>query len=151
MKQSYAMKSAFNEEKRILELQKQEENLNSFFEGLKEHLSVLSQEIYYNDYYSNLFCNLMKEAEEKKFICYLLETDIILRGKIKECASEQGVEVVFEILSEKYLGGFILMDDKKNYQFNYTLSKALSDNQYSIGKMIDFTLKERRMTQWKEE
>ena len=54
---------------------------------------------------------------------------------------DREINLIYEELDERLLGGFTISDKKETYNIDSSIKKKINDRKYDIGKLLDFTLK----------
>lgn len=139
---SYEMISDVNQEKRILELQKNEEILEHFINDLYRKLEEFSKTEDYFKFEENRFNQIIEDFDEGKYIISILDRDSRLKDIFIEIAKKRNIELSFDQLEESSIGGFMISDEEKTYNVDCSLKAKVEDSKYQIGKLLHFTLKE---------
>lgn len=140
-KQGYELISKINEEKRILELRKNEQLLEKLIEDLKIKFLDFRKSNEYKKYVRENFSKILDELDEDEV--YIRIRDVLdIKKDLEEVANEKGVKINFKTLEEKYIGGFIISDVANSYNIDLTLAKKIEQQRYNIGRILHFELKE---------
>lgn len=141
-KRKYEILAKVSEDKRISELQKNEELRAKFVVELEKKVVEFTQSEEYIVFYKEKFSKLLEELDDGEYILRVLAKDKTRLFDIyNEMVKDREINLVYEELDERLLGGFTISDKKETYNIDSSLKEKINDRKYDIGKLLDFTLK----------
>lgn len=141
-KKKYEILGKVSEDKRIAELQKNEELRTKLVVELEKKVVEFTKTNEYIDFYKDKFASLLEELDAGKYILSLTEEDKDrLFNIFNEMAKKKNIELKYAKLDNRLLGGFTISDEKETYNIDSSLKGKIEDRKYEIGKLLDFTLK----------
>lgn len=141
-KKKYEILGKVSEDKRIAELQKNEELRTKLVVELEKKVVEFTKTNEYIDFYKDKFASLLEELDAGKYILSLTEEDKDrLFNIFSEMAKKKNIELKYAKLDNRLLGGFTISDEKETYNIDSSLKGKIEDRKYEIGKLLDFTLK----------
>lgn len=141
-KRKYEILAKVSEDKRISELQKNEELRAKFVVELEKKVVEFTQSEEYIVFYKEKFSKLLEELDDGEYILRVLAKDKTRLFDIyNEMVKDREINLIYEELDERLLGGFTISDKKETYNIDSSLKEKINDRKYDIGKLLDFTLK----------
>lgn len=148
-KRKYEILAKVSEDKRISELQKNEELRAKFVVELEKKVVEFTQSEEYIVFYKEKFSKLLEELDDGEYILRVLAKDKTRLFDIyNEMVKDREINLVYEELDERLLGGFTISDKKETYNIDSSLKEKINDRKYDIGKLLDFTLKKAGEQNW---
>lgn len=141
-KRKYEILAKVSEDKRISELQKNEELRAKFVVELEKKVVEFTQSEEYIVFYKEKFSKLLEELDDGEYILRVRAKDKTRLFDIyNEMVKDREINLIYEELDERLLGGFTISDKKETYNIDSSLKEKINDRKYDIGKLLDFTLK----------
>lgn len=141
-KRKYEILGKVFEDKRISELQKNEELRGKLIEELEKKVVEFTKTDDYVNFYKDKFKTLLKELDAGDYILRTMASDKTrLYDAFKEMTEGTGINLIYEELDPKLLGGFTISDKEETYNIDSSFKEKIEDRKYEIGKLLDFTLK----------
>lgn len=148
-KRKYEILAKVSEDKRISELQKNEELRAKFVVELEKKVVEFTQSEEYIVFYKEKFSKLLEELDDGEYILRVLAKDKTRLFDIyNEMVKDREINLIYEELDERLLGGFTISDKKETYNIDSSLKEKINDRKYDIGKLLDFTLKKAGEQNW---
>ncbi|WP_036730358.1 hypothetical protein [Peptoniphilus mikwangii] len=139
---SYEMIAKVNEDRRVLELQKDEELLNKLIDELAMKMEKFTETNEYVIFEESRFETVTDDFGSGEYIVSILDED---REKLipifEKIAGRKAMKLSFETLPKKLIGGFTISDEGRTYNVDCSLREKVEDSKYEIGKLLHFTLK----------
>ncbi len=133
--QKNEMISKSTQEDRNSILIKKEEALRDLIISLEDRAKRFMSTEDYKDYILKGINNVIKDMEEKEVTIGLISEDKVkLQDSILKLGKEYGKSMIFNIVSDDVIGGFILKYE--TYNLDNSFKSIIEENKYLIGKRL---------------
>ncbi|MDR7857396.1 V-type ATP synthase subunit E [Tissierella sp.] len=127
--------SKYNQEDRNAILIKKEEALGDLIKSLEDKARSFTSTEEYKDYILHGIEDVIKDMEEKEVTIGLIEEDKLrFEDFILKLGKEYGKNIIFDIVSNHIIGGFILKYE--SYNLDSSFKTIIDENRYLIGKRL---------------
>lgn len=141
-KKKYEILGKVSEDRRISELQKIEELRGKLVLELEKKVVEFVNTDDYLKLYEEKFGEIISDFKPGNYILRTTANDKTrLFDMLSKIAKEKNINLIYEELDKKLLGGFTISDEEETYNIDASLKEKIEDQKYEIGKLLDFTLK----------
>jgi len=138
------MKSREAQENNGILLTKRQEMLSDLIYSLKLKAKEFCKSSMYKDYLLDKLSNVIKDLNDKELIITLSVADKeIFERNILELANNNNKDIIIETIENSdMIGGFILSDKDRTYNYDNSIRSIIEENNYEIGKKLFLALED---------
>ncbi|TJX14914.1 hypothetical protein E9840_04220 [Tissierella creatinini] len=126
-------------------LQKRQEIFKDFLISLTKKAIAFCHSDSYKDYFLNQLKDRLDGIEDYEIVLNISKDDYLnLSHDISKIGKLKNKELIIEaIANEDIIGGFIISDKDKSYNYNYSIKSMIEENEYEIGRNLFLALEKK--------